>query len=68
MFKQLEFTHDFASIGRRTMLLNARQMANEPDAPERIVLVIEDITERKAIQERLKRNRQTDQAPARQLV
>ncbi len=54
VFKEFEVTHDFESIGRRTMLLNARRMENEPDVPDRIVLVIEDITERKAIQERLR--------------
>jgi PAS domain S-box-containing protein len=47
VLKHFEVTHDFESIGRRTMLLNARRMENEPDTPARIVLVIEDITERK---------------------
>lgn len=45
--KNFEVSHDFESLGRRTMLLNARRMENESDAPERIVLVIEDISERK---------------------
>jgi PAS domain S-box-containing protein len=54
VFKEFEVTHDFEFIGRRTMLLNARRMENEPDIPDRIVLVIDDITERKAIQERLR--------------
>ena len=49
-----EVTHDFESIGRRTMLLNARRMENEPDIPDRIVLVIEDITERRQAEEALR--------------
>jgi PAS domain S-box-containing protein len=55
VFKKFEVTHDFESIGRRTMLLNARRMENEPDTPERIVLVIDDITERKQAEEALRR-------------
>ena len=53
VFKGFEVTREFESIGRRTMLLNARRMDNEPDMPERIVLVIEDITERQQAEERL---------------
>ncbi len=53
VFNGVEVTHEFESIGRRTMLLNARRMDNEPDTPERIVLVIEDITDRKQAEERL---------------
>ncbi|HEX6983223.1 MAG TPA: GAF domain-containing protein [Balneolaceae bacterium] len=45
--EQFEVTHKFETIGRRTMLLNARRMRGEKGAPNRIVLVIEDITERK---------------------
>lgn len=51
IFREFEVTHDFEFIGRRTMLLNARRMENEPDSPERIVLVIEDITDRKRSEE-----------------
>ena len=53
VLKGFEVTQEFESIGRRTMLLNARRMDNEPDTPERIVLVSEDITERKRAEERL---------------
>jgi PAS domain S-box-containing protein len=53
-FNGFEVTHDFESIGRRTMLINARRMENEPDASERIVVVIEDITERKQSEEALR--------------
>ena len=51
-----EVTHDFESIGRRTMLLSARRMGNEPGVPERIVLVVEDITERKQVVEALRQS------------
>jgi PAS domain S-box-containing protein len=46
-FRDFEVTHEFERIGRRTMLLNARRMEVEAGGPERIVLVIEDITVRK---------------------
>jgi two-component sensor histidine kinase/PAS domain-containing protein len=47
-FDDLEVEHDFETIGRRTMLLNARRL----DHLDLIVLAIEDITERKQAQER----------------
>jgi len=42
-----ELEHDFARIGRRTMLLNARILARGGDRPDLILLAMEDITERK---------------------
>ncbi|HEV8604902.1 MAG TPA: ATP-binding protein [Tepidisphaeraceae bacterium] len=54
-FEGFEVIHEFESIGRRTMLLNARRMENEAGQPSRVVLVIEDITERKAVDEALRR-------------
>ena len=53
MFRGFEVTHDFESIGCRTMLLHARRMDNDPNSSERIVLVIEDITERKRAEKAL---------------
>lgn len=53
-FKNFEVAHDFAGLGRRDLLLNARRMENEAGTPERIVLVIEDITERKRAEELLR--------------
>ncbi|MDA3971411.1 MAG: PAS domain S-box protein [Desulfobulbaceae bacterium] len=45
-FDNYEVEHDFATIGRRTMLLNGRQI-EQNGAKERIILLaIEDITER----------------------
>ena len=51
-----EVTHDFESLGRRTMLLSARRMGNEPGVPERIVLVVEDMTERKEAVEAIRQS------------
>jgi chemotaxis protein methyltransferase CheR len=43
-----EVEREFPGIGRRTMLLNARQMFYEGDLHATILLAIEDITERRA--------------------
>ncbi len=53
-FEGFEVIHEFETIGRRTMLLNARRMENEAGQPSRVVLVIEDITQRKAAEEALR--------------
>jgi two-component sensor histidine kinase len=45
-----EVQRDFAGIGRRTMLLNAREVFNEDNAPALILLAIEDVTERRAVE------------------
>ena len=39
--------HEFETIGKRTMLLNARMLETEPGKPEKILLAIEDVTGRK---------------------
>jgi two-component system CheB/CheR fusion protein len=41
--------HQFEHIGRRTMLLNARRLVQEPDQSGLILLAIQDVTERKAL-------------------
>ena len=41
-----QLTHDFPGLGRRTMLLNARQIERAEGQPDLILLAIEDITER----------------------
>ena len=48
-FDNFEVEHDFPSIGKRTMLLNARQISRPPGKPRIILLAIEDITESKKI-------------------
>ncbi len=45
-FKGFEVTHEFKSIGRRTMLLSGRQV----DHLQKILLFIEDVTEQRASQ------------------
>ncbi|MBU1344122.1 MAG: PAS domain S-box protein [Proteobacteria bacterium] len=52
-FDNYEVEHDFATIGKRTMLLNARQIERGVGEKRVILLVIEDITERKRLEELL---------------
>lgn len=47
-FENFEVTHDFQHIGRKTMMLNARQILQKGVQTGMILLAIEDITERKA--------------------
>jgi PAS domain S-box-containing protein len=46
-FDDFEVEHTFPTIGRRTMLLNARRIHRPGNHTELILLAIEDITERK---------------------
>jgi chemotaxis protein methyltransferase CheR len=43
-----EVERDFPIIGRRSMLLNAREVFNQKDARKLILLAIEDVTDRRA--------------------
>jgi len=54
-FENFEVEHNFETIGRKTMLLNARKICNEPCEARMILLAIEDITERKQIEKKLVR-------------
>ena len=45
-----EVEHEFPSIGRRTMLLNARKIFDEKDSHSTILLGIEDITEKRILE------------------
>ena len=56
-FDNYEVEHDFVSIGKRTMLLNARQIKQAMGRELIILLVIEDITERKNIEAGLEKAR-----------
>jgi PAS domain S-box-containing protein len=56
-FDDYEVEHDFADIGRRTMLLNARQIQQGKGKERIILLAIEDITERKEIEAGLEETR-----------
>ncbi|MDA3971182.1 MAG: ATP-binding protein [Desulfobulbaceae bacterium] len=61
-FDNYEVEHDFATIGRRTMLLNGRQIEQEGVKKRIILLAIEDITKRKAIEAGLEMTRKELQA------
>jgi two-component system CheB/CheR fusion protein len=52
-FDDYEVEHDFADIGRRTMLLNARQIQRVLGKERIILLAIEDITARREIEKGL---------------
>jgi len=49
-FEDFEVTHDFESIGRRTMLLNGRRLDAGRSDPPSILLAINDITESKQLE------------------
>jgi PAS domain S-box-containing protein len=56
-FEDYEVEHDFATIGRRIMRLNARQIQRALGKERIILLAIEDITERKEIEAGLEKTR-----------
>jgi two-component system, cell cycle sensor histidine kinase PleC len=56
-FDNYEVEHDFATIGRRIMLLNARQIQRTSGKELIILLAIEDITERREIEDGLEKTR-----------
>jgi PAS domain S-box-containing protein len=53
-FNGFEVVHEFPRVGRRVILLNARQIVTEESNSTMILLAIEDITERKLVEETLK--------------
>jgi two-component system CheB/CheR fusion protein len=56
-FDNYEVEHDFTTIGRRIMLLNARQIERRMGKERIILLAIEDISERKEIETGLEKTR-----------
>ena len=50
-FRDFEVEHTFEHFGRKVMLLNARTLYREQNNTKRIVLVIEDVTERRDAEE-----------------
>ncbi|OHD19321.1 MAG: two-component sensor histidine kinase, partial [Spirochaetes bacterium GWB1_59_5] len=54
-FDNYEVKHDFAAIGERSMLLNARQIQRVLGKERIILLAIEDITDRRAIENGLEK-------------
>ena len=55
-FEDFEVVHDFPTLGRRVMVLNARKLWREGNHSELVLLAIEDVTERKRILEELVRS------------
>ena len=53
VFNGYEVEHDFLTIGRKVILLNARQIFRENIGSHIILLAMEDITERKLAEQRL---------------
>jgi len=62
-----EVEHDFLTIGRKTMLVNARQLRREKGKAGMILLAIEDITDRKNAEETLQATNQQLEASEQQL-
>jgi PAS domain S-box-containing protein len=52
-FNNFEVDHEFPAIGRKKMLLNARRIYQEGKGTDMILLAIDDITERKKMEEAL---------------
>jgi len=52
--ENFEVDHDFPDIGRRVMLLNARQLYGKEKETQMIFLAIEDITDRRRMEEELR--------------
>lgn len=57
-FQDFEVEHNFETIGRRTMLLNAREIRRGDGARRLILLAISDISERKRAAEALRESEQ----------
>jgi PAS domain S-box-containing protein len=56
-FDNYEVEHDFSTIGKRIMLLNARKIQRGLGKEQIILLAIEDITERKEVEAGLEKTR-----------
>ncbi len=52
--ESLECDHEFPGVGRRTLLLNARRLIRGSLAGQMSLITIQDITERKATEEKLR--------------
>ena len=53
-FDNFEVEHSFPDIGKRIMLLNARKIHQKANRTQLILLAIEDITERRILEEKFK--------------
>ena len=61
VIENFEVTHDFPSLGRRVMSLNARRLWRGGSPAAQILLAIEDITTRKQVEEELLRSNEDGQ-------
>jgi PAS domain S-box-containing protein len=61
-FENFEVSHDFPSLGKRVMLLNARKLWREENNTQRILLAIEDVTERKRMENEILRSNEDFQS------
>jgi two-component system CheB/CheR fusion protein len=52
-FRDFEVTHEFENVGRKVMLLNAREIFDPNSKVRTILLAIEDVTDRKRTEEAL---------------
>jgi signal transduction histidine kinase len=57
-FHDFEVDHEFPTIGRRTMILNARRLERRSGEPWLTLLAIEDVTDRRRIEALLARHAQ----------
>ncbi|HBU70247.1 MAG TPA: hypothetical protein DEE98_07700 [Elusimicrobia bacterium] len=64
-FDNYEVEHDFDTIGRRTMLLNGRQIERGAGKERIILLAIEDITERKRFEIELRKAKEAAESASR---
>jgi two-component system CheB/CheR fusion protein len=56
-FQDFEMEHEFPAIGRKVMRLNARSIPQGDDGPQMILLAIEDITQRRRMEEEVRKSR-----------
>ncbi len=54
-FSHFEIEHNFPRIGKKTMLLNARRIYRDGNKTDLILLAIEDITDKKIAEEKIKK-------------
>jgi len=62
VFLDFEIDHDFKTLGRRIMVLNARRIFHETKRMQMVLIAIEDITERKRAEKELKQAEELKQA------
>ncbi len=56
VFNDYEVEYNFPSVGKRTLLLNARRIPGPPKAAQWILLAIKDVTNRKLVEQSLQEN------------